>query len=278
MFALAALLGAAVAVLPALAASETPTINAVNYGLYSHYWSPPTTSVAAGGVVSVANPTEVPHGVEWKEGPEKPACSSGVPVGTSEASSGTKWSGTCTFVKLGTYTFWCTAHHSEMTETVTVSASETPTSTGTTTSPPPTMTGTGSTSTPTVTGALPGTAGPSPLAGSAGSTVRLAGRQRGRAVHGSVEVSQAGVGGRLEVDLLAARSALASTGHSPPVLAGQLVRSRLAAGRVSFAVHLNARARHVLARRRRLTLTVRIVLQPLIGAAVTVTRSVHMSS
>jgi plastocyanin len=276
MFALAALFGAAVAVLPALAASETPTINAVNYGLYSHYWSPSTTSVAAGGVVTVANATEVPHGVEWKEGPEKPACSSGVPVGTSEASSGTKWSGTCTFVTPGTYKFWCTVHHSEMTETVTVNASGTTTSTGTTTSPPPTTTGTGSTSTPTAPAALPGSAGPSPLAGSVGSAVRLAARQRGRTVRGSLDVSQAGVGGRLEVDLLAARSALASTGHSRPVLAGQLVRSHLAAGSVSFAVHLNARARHALSRRRRLTLTVRIVLRPLVGAAVTVTRSVHM--
>jgi hypothetical protein len=197
-------------------------------------------------------------------------------VGTSGASSGTKWSGTCTFVKPGTYTFWCTVHHSEMTETVTVGASGTTTGTGTTTSPPPTTTGTGSTSTPTVPGVQPGAAGASPLAGSAGSAVRLAARQRGRAVRGSVDVAQAGVGGRLEVDLLAARSALAGTGHSPHVLAGQLVRSHLAAGSVSFAVHLNARARRALARGRRLTLSVRVVLRPLVGATVTVPRTVRM--
>jgi hypothetical protein len=91
-----------------------------------------------------------------------------------------------------------------------------------------------------------------------------------------VKVSQAGVGGRLEVDLLAAHAAVASAGHSRPVLAGRLVRSRLAAGTVSFSVRLNVRARSALARRHRLSLTVRIALQPLTAATVTVTRSVHM--
>src|SRR5438128_12422476 len=114
---LAGLLGAAVAVLPAIAASETATISAVNYEYLKytrHYWSPEQASVAPGGSVTIRNETSVAHGVEWREGPEKPSCSAGVPVGTSEAASAANWSGTCTFSTPGTYTFWCTVHHGEM--------------------------------------------------------------------------------------------------------------------------------------------------------------------
>ncbi len=112
----------------------------------------------------------------------------------------------------------------------------------------------------------------SPLEGGS-RALKLAGSQRGPTVHGSLEVSQAGAGGRLEVGLFAAHASLAKAGHSE-VRVGRLVRSSLKAGSVSLSVPLSARGRAALRRHRRLALTVKLTLTPLHGAAVTVTRHV----
>ena len=93
-------------------------------------------------------------------------------------------------------------------------------------------------------------------------------------MHGSIKVSQAGAGGRLEVGLFAAGASLAKAGHSEQVRVGRLVRSSLKAGSVSFSVPLNAKGKAALRRHRHLALTVKITLTPLHGAAVTLTRSV----
>jgi plastocyanin len=273
LFVLAALLGVAVAVLPAIAASEgSPTIEAVNSpGVYGeHHWMPATATVSAGGVVTLSNPTEVAHGVRWVSGPGTPSCEEGagkVPVGTTAAASGIKWSGTCKFTQPGTYTFYCTVHGAEMTGTITVNPSGTTTTTTTTTTPPGPPGGTTTAGTPT-------TLAESPLAGSASSAVKLGASQHGASVHGSVAVSQAGAGGRLEVDLLARSASLAGARHRPLARVGRLVRPSLRAGIVSFTVVLNAKARRALRLHRRLALTVRISLSPLHGSAVTVARSV----
>jgi hypothetical protein len=91
-------------------------------------------------------------------------------------------------------------------------------------------------------------------------------------VHGAVEVAQAG--GRLEVDLLAGNASLAKAKHPSRVRVGRVIRSSLQAGAVSFAVPLTAKAKSALRRHRRLALTVQIVLTPVHGAALTITRSV----
>jgi plastocyanin len=277
----AAVLGAAAAVLPAIAASESPAITAVNNGIYYHDWSPSSATVSAGGVVALSNPTAVPHGVEWVGSPpETPKCT-GVPVGTNEAASAPKWSGTCTFSTPGTYTFYCTVHHAEMTGTVTVSSTgTTTTTTSTATTPtsttpaggPPAPGSAGAGETPTAMTPFPG-ASSSPLAGVAATAIKIPPRQRGRVVRGSVEVSSAGSGGRLRVELLAARAALATPGKGL-VEAGHVLRSALAPGRVSFAVALSARARAALKRSGRLKLEVRVALAGPSSAAVTVTRGV----
>jgi plastocyanin len=276
LFALAALLGAVAAVLPAVATSETsPTIVAENkpgggyYGGETHAWAPSQATVSEGGVVTLSNPTEVSHGVEWRSGPETPSCTAGVPVGKSASASAAKWNGTCTFTKPGTYTFYCTVHGPEMTGTVTVSANGTTTITNTT----PTAT----TTTPTTT--TPGQSSPqvtpgSPLAGSVANAITIASRQHGKSVRGVVDVSQFGAGGRLEVALLAASASLAKVGVLSKVRVGRFLRSSLQAGAVAFAVPLTAKGKSALWRHRRLALTVRIVLTPVNGAAVTVTRSV----
>jgi plastocyanin len=266
---LVAILGVACAVLPAIASSETsPTVEAVNTpgsGLYleeHHHWEPSQVTVMAGGVVTFRNSSEVPHGVEWRSA-LKPTCEEGagkVPVGTTPAASGTKWSGACTFSQPGTYTFYCTVHGPEMTGTVTVSPSGATTvttqTTGTTT--PPTTT------TPTTT-----TSGP-PLVGAPS----LRASQKGASVRGSLEVSQAGAGDRLEVDLFASSASLAAAKHSARVRIGRFVRGSVVAGKQSFTVALDAKAKSALKRRHRLALTVKIALTPFYGEATTLTRSV----
>jgi plastocyanin len=273
---LGALLGAAVVVLPAVASSEaSPTISAVNsaglYGGQHHEWSPAAASVVAGGTVALKNEGNVPHGVRWVNGPATPVCN-GVPVGTTPEALGTKWSGSCMFATPGTYTFYCTVHGAEMTGTITVNPSGTTTATSTPTGPPA---GTGPYTAPGPESAG-GSGGPpgSPLAGPASSAIRLARVQHGGAVRGSVAVSQAGSGGRLEVDLLAGRASLAAALHAPLASAGRLVRSSLPAGLVSFKVPLNARATHALRAHHRLALSARIVIRPVHGQPVTVTRAV----
>jgi plastocyanin len=129
-------------VLPAVSASETAqTITAVNHpggGYYgeTHEWTPSQVAIAQGATVTLSNPTEVEHGVEWVSSPATPTCDSGVPVGNTEAASNTKWSGTYTFTTPGVYIFHCTVHHAAMTGRVTVAANgttTTPTTTTTTT-------------------------------------------------------------------------------------------------------------------------------------------------
>jgi plastocyanin len=272
---LAAVLGAAVVVLPAVASSEAgPTISAVDsgggpYG-ESHAWSPASVEVASGGTVTFQNASAtVPHGVVWDTA-EAPSCS-GIPLGRGE----TSWKGTCSFSHPGSYNFHCYVHPSEMKGTVTVSAN----GTTTVTTPGTTTTGTTTTGTATAPGAQePGGPSGSPLAGSASSAIRLARLQHGHAVRGAVAVSDAGSGGRLEVDLLARRASLAGARHAPLASAGRLVRSSLRAGVVSFKVTLNARAARALRAHHRLALTVRIVIRPVHGSPVTVTRAVLLRS
>lgn len=121
---------AAMVLLPVLASSGTiQSIDAVNAGLYTHYWSPTQVSVAPGGEVTLRNSTTTRHGVNWVGGPATPTCEGGVPVGTTEVSAGTNWSGNCKFTQAGTYTFYCTVHGPEMTGTVTVTIPGAPTAT-----------------------------------------------------------------------------------------------------------------------------------------------------
>jgi plastocyanin len=273
------LLSATLVIMPAVAGSETsPQIEAVNstnvYAEQTHAWSPQQAAVGEGASVAISNHTAVAHGVHWVGGPDTPACSSGIPVGTTAAASGTEWSGTCTFTRPGTYTFYCTVHGPEMTGSVTVAAN------GTVTPVPATQLPAGPTNALEPGGVgQPGSASPeqqgSPLAGASARAVKLAASQRGSSVRGSVHVSQAGSRGRLEVDLLAAGASLASA-HPAHTLIGRVVHSALSPGVVPFSVGLSSRAVRALHRRHRLALTVKLILKPLHGSAVLVTRAIVM--
>jgi plastocyanin len=268
---LVAVLGLATAVLPAIASSETsPSITATNTpgsGIYSeerHAWTPSQVTVMAGGVVTFSNSTEVPHGIEWRSA-LKPTCEEGagkVPVGTTAAASGTKWSGACTFAQAGTYTFYCTVHGPEMTGTVTVAANGTTTVTSTTTP------------TSTTPGSPPSPKGEAPKGSPFAGVPSLRASQHGTSVRGSLRVSQAGAGGSLEVNLLANSATLSRAAHPKRVIVGRFARESVKAGTQSFSVKLDAKARRALSHRHRLALTVRIVLTPFYGEATTVTRSV----
>jgi plastocyanin len=279
---LTGLLGAAAVVLPAVASSEAAgTIEAKDSeGVYKeqiHRWLPAETAASAGNSLTFKNPnTKVNHGVEWRPGnPSTPSCSSVPGASVGQASFGTAWSGTCTFTQPGKYEYWCTVHGSSMSGTITVNASGTPTTTTTTAGTQTTTSGGGSSTTPSGASAPHAGLGASgsPLAGSISRTVKLLSSQHGRSVRGSVAISQAGEGGSLEVDLFAKSASLASGAHASGVRVGKLVLSHLRAGKVAFSVPLNSRARAALRRHRRLALSARIVIQPMTGSAVTVTRS-----
>lgn len=268
---LAAVLGASVAIVPTVASSETvQTVEATNgSGLYGepHTWSPSQVTVMAGGVVRFSNPSNaIPHGLKFTGGSAgaTPSCT-GIPKEAEEPSGAFHWEGECTFGKAGTYTFICTVHPTEMRGTITVSSDGATTTTTTTSSP-------GSTTTTTTT--TPPPLEESPLVGPVSRALELAKSQRGGLVRGSLSVSKAGAGGRLEVDLFAQSGLLAKAKHSARVRVGRLVRSSLSAGKLPFSVKLNARARQALKRKRRLALTVKIVLTPTSGKPLTVTRAV----
>jgi hypothetical protein len=277
LFALAALVGTAVAVLPALAVGSSAPSEAkleVNENCEVDAWScwttegsasiaKPTRSVtiASGGSVTFTDHTSTPAAVVWVG--SAPACT-GVPT-----SAMTGWEGKCKFEQPGTYKFESSTLWPEYTkyEIVVEGAA-----TGTTPTTPTATTPTTTTPTTPMTPNEPGHHA-SPLEGGS-KALKLAGSQRGSAVHGQVKVSQAGSGGRLEVSLFAAGASLTKAGRPTQVRVGRLVRSSLGAGSVSFAVSLNAEGKATLRRHRHLALTVKVTLTPLHGTAVTVTRGV----
>ncbi len=131
-------------------------------------------------------------------------------------------------------------------------------------SPTPTPTG----GNPTATTSSPPSSGQpkvEPASGPLFGSVKLASTQHGGVVHGSLVVSSAGSEGQLQIELL-------TKGVAAPV--GKLVRSSPRAGKLTFALPLNAKGKAALHRHRRLTLTMKITITPLHGAAVTVTRGV----
>jgi hypothetical protein len=273
LFALAALVGATVAVLPALAAAPSEAKLEVNENCVEPDWpcwaapgsgTPASTvTIAAGGEVKFAD-NATAAAVVWTG--SAPACS-GVP-----ASAMTKWEGTCKFEQPGTYKFESSTMFNvpglgDYTKYEIVVEGAATGTTPTTTSTTPTTT---TTTTPT-TPSEPSSG--SPLEGGS-RALKLAGSQRGSTVHGSIKVSQAGSGGRLEVGLFAAGASLAKAGHPAQVRVGRLVRSSLKAGSVPFSVPLTAKGKASLRRHRHLTLTVKITLTPLHGAAVTIIRGV----
>jgi hypothetical protein len=104
-----------------------------------------------------------------------------------------------------------------------------------------------------------------PASGPLLKSVQLASTQHGGKVHGSLVVSPAGSGGRLQIELLA-------KGAAAPV--GKLVRPSLQMGKLTFALKLSGGGKATLRREGHLALTVKITLTPPKGTAVTITRAI----
>jgi plastocyanin len=104
--------------------------------------------------------------------------------------------------------------------------------------------------------------------------------RHGSSVRVSLEITQMGAGGRLEIDLLTKKASLAkaSGSGSKLVVVGRMVRQSVSAGRQTLSVALTAQGKRALTRRHSLPLSVKIALTPIQGAAVTVTRGVTLHS
>jgi hypothetical protein len=274
LFALAALLGATVTVLPALAASPSEAKLEVNENCVEPDWpcwatprsSQPASKVtiASGGSVTFAD-SKTAANIAWTG--TAPTCESAVPV--APASPETGWEGKCTFATPGTYKFESSTLWPEYTKYEVVVE-------GSTTAPPTETTGESGSkggSTPGTTTSGPAPASESPTGSSLSGAPRINASQRGSTVKGSLEVSNAGAGDRLEVDLIATTASLAKAGHATQTV-GRFVSASVSAGQQSFSVKLNAKARRALKRHHRLALKVKIILTPVYGETVTVTRSV----
>ncbi len=187
----------------------------------------------------------------------------------------TDWKGTCTFSTAGEYEFESQELFNDGTSNYTkYKVIVEGATTGTTPTTPTTPTTTTPTTTTPTTPMKPSEPNHgTPLEGGS-KALKLAGNQRGSTVHGSINVSQAGSGGRLEVGLFAVSASVAKAGHPAQVRIGRLLRSSLKAGNVSFSVPLTAKGKAALRRHRRLALTVKITLTPLHGGTVTIARSV----
>jgi hypothetical protein len=283
LLALAALVGSAVAVLPALAAAPSEAKLEVNENCVEINWpcwaapgsgsTPQPASkvtILAGGELSFTDNATTKANIAWVG--NAPACSPSVPVSPTPPQA--PWEGKCKFEQPGTYKFESSTlfnggpslNYTKYEIVVEAGVTGT-TPTTTTTTPTPTIT---TTTSPTTPG--------EPSRGSSleeGSRVlEIARGQRGSTVHGSIEVSQADTGGRLEVFLFSPGAAPAKVNRRTQVRVGRLVRSSLTAGDVSFSVPLSTKGKASLRRHRHLALTLKITLTPLHGVVVRLTRVV----
>jgi plastocyanin len=277
---LVALFGVSLAVIPAMASSSSAAPSKISLQVNENCvqadwpcWTAETSGVypqpasritiAAGGEIEFVDHASTEAAVNWIGA--APAC----PTVPTTAKS--NWEGTCKFEQPGTYTFESStmfdvsgvANYTKY-EVVVEAAS-----TGTTTTgmgPGTTTTGT----TPSGGGSGGGQQPAGPVDSLSGSAVRLSSSQRGGSVQGSVQVAQSG--SKLTVEALSGAAQLAGA-HRSQVRVGRLVRSSLPAGKTSFSVSLDARARHALQKRRRLALTVRLSLIAPSGTASTRTVS-----
>jgi hypothetical protein len=131
--------------------------------------------------------------------------------------------------------------------------------------PSPTPTPTGGSPTATTSSSPSGQPTTEPAPGPLFGSLKLTSTQHGAVVHGSLVVSSAGSEGQLQIELL-------TKGAAAPL--GKFLRSSLHAGKLTFSLALSAKARHTLKTHHKLALTVKIVLTPKHGSAMTLTRSV----
>ena len=228
-----------------------------------------TAAVAAGGTVTFSYPSGMSiHNVEFTQAqPTICTQTSGGGMGAvpplPSTPTGPGWAGNCRFDAAGSYAFVC-GFHAFMTGTVQV--------------------GDGSGAPPGSPPGTPGTPGTptTPGTGSPGQTqplsVKIARRQRGTTVRGSVTTTQDN--SRLAIKALVSNRLLATTRprRIRKVSVGSLRKQVAKAGKTSFALKLNRAARRALNRRHRLVVGLRITVTPPSGQATTKTARVTLRS
>jgi plastocyanin len=281
-FGIAALLGAAVAVVPTVASGTSPptsaSFTAVDYAWDVSGGTSHQATIAQGGTVTFSYPTgSSAHNADFGSVATPSSCAqtagaeSGSVPPVPHAPTAPGWSGNCTFNTPGTYTFHCDLHPG-MTATIIVQGpggTSTATSPAPTTAAPTTTTTTASAPTGTGTTSPLSQAKPSPLAGNASTAVKIARVQRGSVIRGLADVSGAGASGTLLIQLLVRRSGAA-------VLAGRRTWHAIHRGAVRFSVPLNPVAKRQLALRKRLTVTVKLTLSSPRSTSVQLTRRVSL--
>lgn len=215
-------------------------------------------AITTGGTVGFSYPTGgTSHHTVVFTSDQSPTCTGLPATGNPFVNGRPGWSGSCRFDSPGTYTFVCELHPA-MTGKVTVTDPAAPTPTappGATPTPPP-----GPYATPTPTAEPP----QSSLRGA----VKLAARQRGTHVRGSVKVRTAR--SRLTIAVSARLPA-----RRKAAVVGRWHRTPSRAGRVTFSVPLTTTGRAALAKQRRLPLTVVVTLAPPGGHKLT--RTLHIT-
>jgi plastocyanin len=195
-----------------------------------------TVVIAQGGAVTFGYPSgRSEHNAHFTTGipsscVQNAGADSGAVPPLPHTATGAGWTGSCTFGKPGRYTFHCDAHPF-MTGTVAVQAA-----------------GTSATS--------------SPLTGRPGQAVRIAAKQRGATLRGTLKISPAGEGGSLQATLTAGKLGVGRTSTA------------LHAGTVKLSVKLSRSGKDVLTRNGQLSVQVKLVIRTPAGQAVRVTRRV----
>jgi plastocyanin len=247
--------------LAAPAESQAPPTLAVVYAIDNAFTTdgggPANVTIAAGGHVNFSYfMGNSRHNVVFT-GPRPTVCGiSEGPAGTAAAlpaqPSPPLWEGGCDFDVAGTYAFVCGLHPSMTGSVTAVQTAASP-------PPPPAQA-------PDVT--LDPTAG-----GPAASAVKVATRQRGLTVRGSVLVARGG--SRVLARAFARRRALSPRSSSKLVTqVGRRLRTSVPAGRVAFSAPLNAAARAALRRNGRLLITLRLTVTPVDGSPYNAARTV----
>jgi plastocyanin len=215
------------------------SFTAIDYAWQANGTDATTVTIAPAQTVSFGYPAgTTTHNVDFT-GKQPTRCTGLTPYPRPKG-----WTASCTFDTPGTYAFVCDVH-AQMQGTVVVAA---PTPTLTPTPDPDPAATPGPTATP-LPGSQPAPSSSPTATSPAALEVKLATRQKGTRLRGTVTVEQAA--SRLEVTVKAGRTT-----------AGTWLKRSAGKGIVAFSVPLNAKARRALKAKRRLKLTVLVALTP----------------
>ncbi|MCW2993947.1 MAG: blue (type 1) copper domain protein [Conexibacter sp.] len=256
------------------ASPTTATIDAVDYGFVAQGGAGGNaTTIALGGTVDFRYPTGADeHNVRFTRDGVSCTQTDGVGGATNSKVVPTTpeeqgWAGRCSFTQAGTYSFICDIPEHDMKGSVVVVDERPPaTDPGTGTTTPTTPSGPG-TPTPTAPSATtPTTVSTAPAASvPLAPVIKVTRTQKGTTVRGTI--TKAGDRSKVAVDVRATRGSVKAPGRRTSLVSvGKATTRSSSAGRLSFAIRLDAKARAALQRGRKLALDVKVsITLPVIG-------------